>query len=186
MASPGFRSLCAFTQPDHGHQECRPALFSDFPAPSVPPPADGGWTWSFLLVPWSFLLVPFPLSMSSRYLWRRQKITLSLSDMRKPFMREICPACGREDICVVSALGGSSAPVASSEGQWCRLPSWGTASQDRWTPAGNVLKWCRIRQLWKQGSWSSASSTRNQNERKKERKVKVNQQCNHKGAYFLM
>lgn len=84
MASPGFRSLCAFTQPDHGHQECRPALFSDFPAPSVPPPADGGWTWSFPLA-------PFPLSMSSRYLWRRQKITLSLSDMRKPFMREICP-----------------------------------------------------------------------------------------------
>ena len=86
MASPGFRSLCAFTQPDHSHQECRPALFSDFPAPSVPPPADGGWTWSFPLA-------PFPLSMSSRYLWRRQKITLSLSDMRKPFMREICPGC---------------------------------------------------------------------------------------------
>lgn len=50
---------------------------------------------------------------------------------------------------------------------------------------GMCWSWCRVRQLWKQGSWSSASSTRNQNERKRKEKW-VDQQCNHKGAYFLM
>ena len=111
--------------------------------PHSPPPlsASSGRRWMDSVIP----LVLFLPSMSSRYLWRRQKITPSLSHMRKPFMREVCSGCfisswpGRH----LRHLSVGQAPVPlrpAVRGQWRGLPSWRMASQDRWSPAGNVLK----------------------------------------------
>lgn len=147
---PGFLPLCARTQPDHGHQECRPALCSDLPAPlaSHPFSASSGRRWMDSVIP----LAPFLPSMSSQYLWRRQKITSSLSHMRKPFMREVRSGCfvsswpgrhlrhlsvGQAPVYLRPAVRGSDAD--------CPPEGWHLRTGRR--RQGACWSWCRARQL---------------------------------------